>query len=88
MALRLLKGVRELRFILCQSSNQSEALRYINNEEGNTSLPTMTQFDRVLHASSFESVKTQPQLLSQPSTTEWSKLSISAKWDQSKLTLR
>lgn len=28
MALRLLKGVRELRFILCQSSNHSEALRY------------------------------------------------------------
>lgn len=28
MALRLLKGVRELRFILCQSSTHSEALRY------------------------------------------------------------
>lgn len=28
MALRLLKGVRELRFVLCQSSSSSEPLRY------------------------------------------------------------
>jgi NADH dehydrogenase (ubiquinone) 1 alpha subcomplex subunit 2 len=27
MALRLLKGVRELRFVLCQSSSHSETLR-------------------------------------------------------------
>ena len=28
MALRALKGVRELRFLLCQSSQNSETLRY------------------------------------------------------------
>jgi len=47
MALRLLKGVKELRFVLCQSSQHSEPLRYLTIHQENTSHPTTNRSVKV-----------------------------------------
>lgn len=42
MALRNLKGIKELRFILCQTSPASEGLRYFYCIKKETTSPTIT----------------------------------------------
>jgi hypothetical protein len=76
MALRTLKAIKELRFILCQSSPASENLRYDPPHIANTWHRTTRPFGRATLASQSASAKEAPPQQSLLSPTVWRNLSI------------
>ena len=76
MALRSLKAIKELRFILCQTNPQSESLRYESIDEANISQAITKPSDRATLVSQFDNAKTQLPQLSRLSPTVWNELWI------------
>lgn len=57
MSLRALKGIRELRFLLCQQCGGSQALRYTLIKIGLISQIIMKQSDQAQQSSQYENWK-------------------------------
>lgn len=76
MSLRALKGIRELRFLLCQQCGGSQALRYIFIKIGLISQIIMKQSDQAQQPSQYENWKVSHPMSLQLIAMELRKRSI------------